>query len=49
MGEIDLKKAEYYTNRELSWLGFNNRILGEARDVTLPLFCLLYTSDAADE
>ena len=28
MGEMDLKKAEYYTNRELSWLGFNNRILG---------------------
>ena len=27
MGEMDLKKAEYYTNRELSWLGFNNRIL----------------------
>ena len=21
MGEMDLKKAEYYTNRELSWLG----------------------------
>ena len=29
MGEMDLKKAEYYTNRELSWLGFNNRILGQ--------------------
>ena len=38
MGEMDLKKAEYYTNRELSWLGFNNRILGEARDASLPLF-----------
>ena len=38
MGEMDLKRAEYYTNRELSWLGFNNRILGEARDASLPLF-----------
>ena len=23
MGEMDLKKAEYYTNRELSWLGLS--------------------------
>ena len=26
-----------YINRELSWLEFNDRILGEARDKTLPL------------
>ncbi|MDO4262088.1 MAG: RNA degradosome polyphosphate kinase [Eubacteriales bacterium] len=31
-------KAEYYENRELSWLGFDERVLGEARDKTTPLF-----------
>lgn len=36
--EKDYKKAEYYENRELSWLGFDERILGEARDKTTPLF-----------
>lgn len=35
---FDLKRSEYYYNRELSWLLFNNRILEEARDKTLPLF-----------
>ena len=29
---------ENYVNRELSWLEFNYRILGEARDKTTPLF-----------
>ncbi|MDC0274164.1 MAG: polyphosphate kinase 1 [Planctomycetaceae bacterium] len=28
---------EHYFNRELSWLEFNVRVLGEARDATLPL------------
>lgn len=28
----------YYTNRELSWLLFNERVLSEARDKHLPLF-----------
>lgn len=28
----------YYTNRELSWLLFNERVLSEARDKQLPLF-----------
>lgn len=28
---------EYYSNRELSWLQFNERVLGEARDKTNPL------------
>jgi len=37
-GKIDYSKSEYYYNRELSWLAFNNRILGEARDKTIPLF-----------
>ncbi len=30
--------AKYYTNRELSWISFNQRILGEARDKNIPLF-----------
>ena len=36
--EIDFKDPKYYTNRELSWLDFNYRILDEARDKTNPLF-----------
>lgn len=31
-------RQEYYENRELSWLGFDERILEEARDKTIPLF-----------
>lgn len=31
-------KPEYYCNRELSWIGFNERVLSEARDKGLPLF-----------
>ncbi|MCQ2509175.1 MAG: RNA degradosome polyphosphate kinase [Lachnospiraceae bacterium] len=31
-------KPEYYRNRELSWVSFNERILGEARDKENPLF-----------
>lgn len=38
MEKIDLKNPEYYYNRELSWLLFNERVLGEARDKTNPLF-----------
>ena len=30
-------KPEYFTNRELSWLDFNERILNEARDKSIPL------------
>ena len=36
--KIDYGKSEYYYNRELSWVAFNHRILGEARDKTIPLF-----------
>ncbi|MBR6896698.1 MAG: RNA degradosome polyphosphate kinase [Lachnospiraceae bacterium] len=35
---MDYSKYEYYRNRELSWLAFDRRILGEARDKTNPLF-----------
>lgn len=36
--QLNLNKFEYYTNRELSWLEFNYRILSEAKDKNLPLF-----------
>ncbi len=38
MEKPDLRKPEYYENRELSWLKFNERILGEARDKENLLF-----------
>lgn len=44
---------EYYMNRELSWLLFDSRVLGEARDKTIPLFerlkFLSITSSNLDE
>ena len=36
--EKPFRNPAYYTNRELSWLQFDNRILGEARDKSIPLF-----------
>lgn len=36
--KIDYSKPEFYYNRELSWVAFDNRVLGEARDKTIPLF-----------
>ena len=34
----DFDNAEYYVNRELSWLKFDERVLSEAREKQLPLF-----------
>ena len=36
--KVDYSRPEYYYNRELSWVAFDHRVLGEARDKTLPLF-----------
>ena len=35
--EKDFKNPQYYENRELSWLKFDNRVLNEARDKSIPL------------
>ena len=53
MDKKDLQNPALYTNRELSWLDFNYRVLGEARDKTIPLFerlkFLSITSSNLDE
>lgn len=53
MEKKNFAKPEYYTNRELSWLLFNERILEEARDKNNPLFerlkFLSITSSNLDE
>ncbi len=38
MAEIDFTNPKYYTNRELSWILFDHRVLNEARDKNIPLF-----------
>jgi polyphosphate kinase len=37
MLEVNLKAAEHYINRELSFLDFNHRVLAQAHDEALPL------------
>ncbi len=37
-GAFDFSDPSNYSNRELSWLLFNKRVLGEARDKQTPLF-----------
>ncbi len=37
MESLDLSRPEYYINRELSWLEFNQRVLDEANETTNPL------------
>src|SRR6059058_4876371 len=46
----DLTNPRLYTNRELSWLDFNDRVLQLAEDESLPLlervkFCAIYTTN----
>ena len=38
MEKKNFDKPEYFVNRELSWLKFDDRVLSEARDKHLPLF-----------
>lgn len=38
MAEIDYQNPDNYVNREISWLEFNYRVLGEARDKSILLF-----------
>lgn len=49
----DFKNPEYYENRELSWLKFDERVLEEARDKSIPLLerlkFLSITSSNLDE
>ena len=34
---MDFTSPKYYQNRELSWIAFNYRVLGEAMDPDIPL------------
>lgn len=51
--KTDFRNPEFYTNREMSWVLFNHRVLSEARDKNIPLFerlkFLSITSSNLDE
>ncbi|MBR2766174.1 MAG: RNA degradosome polyphosphate kinase [Blautia sp.] len=53
MNHKDFEKPEYFVNRELSWIRFDERVLSEAKDKSLPLFerlkFLSITSSNLDE
>ena len=34
----EFRKTGIFVNRELSWIKFDDRVLSEARDKSLPLF-----------
>ena len=42
--KIDFKDPAYYENRELSWIKFDQRVLSEANDKSIPLFFSIRTS-----
>lgn len=49
-GDIEMKNATYYENRELSWLKFNERVLNESGNPEVPLaqrlsFAAIYQSN----
>ncbi|GAA3331503.1 hypothetical protein GCM10020331_088340 [Ectobacillus funiculus] len=51
---INLNNTDYYNNRELSWLAFNERVLREALDERNPLlerfkFISIFFSSNLDE